>query len=616
MKEQYRYLKKGETIRRGDEVDNCNDGWRDEPNWVKSLAVGSKAPDPRFPSHRTYRRPIGSFARKAADWWWRLLGVFGAALLLACCPAFANVRYELADTEADRDLTSEVTIVSADLVAGQRVSAEVLVGFGVDGDATNGAELTIKVVEVDGTYGNIPIGQTLTYTIANAAGVAYVPIAPFFIPADGTYAIRVASDGVGDTSVTIRGILYEEGDWQITPSSDGPATDGSIRFDAPRGRDLYARVDQSTTIDLTASGTTYTLANADVVTAGVSGTSGTPVAHTITVQQQIGGSKLTNDPTRGEFYAEWNGSGWSTVYLDAATITEVASASATATDAEVADDFTSTGLLIAAVNSQASTAATQASAANAKLPADTSTKIGTLPDSGTVATTADLSGITASAGYQAVVTPSQQGDDVALNIRVLEGGVAQTLSGAGTVIGDSPRTDVANVMATQNPLSGTEWNVTISDVTLSDSDRWDWTVTATVDGEERTLVAPSTVANTATTLQAVSAENVSDRYTWKFPASGSSTTASNTVAVNAGFIGDTQFDCNTIIEDGSTINSVSSVTVSDSGATVGTIRLHTSRRRFLVPLSAVSTPGRYTVTATFVTADSQTIVAKGTLEVR
>lgn len=54
----YYYLKKGEIIKDGDEVDVCNDGWRDNPKWVKATCIGSKAPAPQYPSHRKYRRRI------------------------------------------------------------------------------------------------------------------------------------------------------------------------------------------------------------------------------------------------------------------------------------------------------------------------------------------------------------------------------------------------------------------------------------------------------------------------------------------------------------------------------------------------------------------------------
>lgn len=58
----YRRLEKDEVIQEGDEVDACRDPWRDEPRWVKSQAIGERVPDPRFPAHSIYRRPIASTA--------------------------------------------------------------------------------------------------------------------------------------------------------------------------------------------------------------------------------------------------------------------------------------------------------------------------------------------------------------------------------------------------------------------------------------------------------------------------------------------------------------------------------------------------------------------------
>jgi hypothetical protein len=53
----YRRLNEGEIIREGDEVDICNDGWRDRPKWVPAQnTLGRPAPDPSYPSHRVYRR--------------------------------------------------------------------------------------------------------------------------------------------------------------------------------------------------------------------------------------------------------------------------------------------------------------------------------------------------------------------------------------------------------------------------------------------------------------------------------------------------------------------------------------------------------------------------------
>ena len=59
----YRRLKKGEIVKEGDEVDACVDGWRDDPIWepVKRHSIGRLAPDPQYPSHSQYRRPV--------PWW-------------------------------------------------------------------------------------------------------------------------------------------------------------------------------------------------------------------------------------------------------------------------------------------------------------------------------------------------------------------------------------------------------------------------------------------------------------------------------------------------------------------------------------------------------------------
>jgi len=58
MAVEYRRLEKGEAIQWGDEIDNCGDGWRDQPKWepVHCSSVGKPAPDPQYPSHRQYRR--------------------------------------------------------------------------------------------------------------------------------------------------------------------------------------------------------------------------------------------------------------------------------------------------------------------------------------------------------------------------------------------------------------------------------------------------------------------------------------------------------------------------------------------------------------------------------
>jgi len=54
----YRFLEKGETIQEGDEVDACADPWRDNPVWRPAKCIGQPAPDPKYPSHRIYRRKV------------------------------------------------------------------------------------------------------------------------------------------------------------------------------------------------------------------------------------------------------------------------------------------------------------------------------------------------------------------------------------------------------------------------------------------------------------------------------------------------------------------------------------------------------------------------------
>ena len=55
--DKYYYLKEGETIKEGDEVD-MSIGWNDPPLWQKTTVAGSKAPDPQYPAHRRYRRKV------------------------------------------------------------------------------------------------------------------------------------------------------------------------------------------------------------------------------------------------------------------------------------------------------------------------------------------------------------------------------------------------------------------------------------------------------------------------------------------------------------------------------------------------------------------------------
>lgn len=55
---QFRRLEKGETIQDGDQIDRCANPWKDDPRWEPAGNIGEQAPDPAFPAHRQYRRPI------------------------------------------------------------------------------------------------------------------------------------------------------------------------------------------------------------------------------------------------------------------------------------------------------------------------------------------------------------------------------------------------------------------------------------------------------------------------------------------------------------------------------------------------------------------------------
>ena len=54
----YRILEFNEIIQEGDEVDMCDDPWRESPLWKPTIFIGGRVPDPRFPAHRIYRRRI------------------------------------------------------------------------------------------------------------------------------------------------------------------------------------------------------------------------------------------------------------------------------------------------------------------------------------------------------------------------------------------------------------------------------------------------------------------------------------------------------------------------------------------------------------------------------
>lgn len=54
---EYRILKEGEIIKEGDEVDASS--LKDDAKWVPvENTIGKPAPNPRFLSHRVYRRKI------------------------------------------------------------------------------------------------------------------------------------------------------------------------------------------------------------------------------------------------------------------------------------------------------------------------------------------------------------------------------------------------------------------------------------------------------------------------------------------------------------------------------------------------------------------------------
>lgn len=59
---QWRILEKGEIIQFGDEMDQSVDPCHDVAKWepVSDLLVGKRAPDPSYPSHRTFRRRVTS----------------------------------------------------------------------------------------------------------------------------------------------------------------------------------------------------------------------------------------------------------------------------------------------------------------------------------------------------------------------------------------------------------------------------------------------------------------------------------------------------------------------------------------------------------------------------
>lgn len=57
MTKYYKHLEHGDVIRSGDEVDVSNYG-DDETKWEPAKMIGQQAPDPKYPAHRRYRRPL------------------------------------------------------------------------------------------------------------------------------------------------------------------------------------------------------------------------------------------------------------------------------------------------------------------------------------------------------------------------------------------------------------------------------------------------------------------------------------------------------------------------------------------------------------------------------
>ena len=55
----WRPLDVGELVEEGDEVDAAP-GLDDKPQWEPAKRIGEAAPDPKFPAHRTYRRPLAT----------------------------------------------------------------------------------------------------------------------------------------------------------------------------------------------------------------------------------------------------------------------------------------------------------------------------------------------------------------------------------------------------------------------------------------------------------------------------------------------------------------------------------------------------------------------------
>jgi len=65
---QYYYLKKGEIVQDGDEVE-MSAKYNDDAKWQKASvhSIGTPAPDPQFMAHRVYRREMSVHLQNKAD---------------------------------------------------------------------------------------------------------------------------------------------------------------------------------------------------------------------------------------------------------------------------------------------------------------------------------------------------------------------------------------------------------------------------------------------------------------------------------------------------------------------------------------------------------------------
>lgn len=116
----------------------------------------------------------------------------------------------------------------------------------------------------------------------------------------------------------------------------------------------------------------------------------------------------------------------------------------------------------------------------------------------------------------------------------------------------------------------------------------------------------------------VTAEDVSGRLTWEFPQQGSSVIASNTVEIStlpSGKSIKAQFDLSGVLDEDAVVATASSQAITGTGNTVGTPEIHTSKRRVLIPITAVPTAGLYIVSMTFRATDEQDHTVKGYLQV-